>query len=171
MSTATRSWTPASFANLELAVDKRRQIASCFTRTRLILGGFVVLSAFFIAALVAAIVLGTNRNNKTDSGGGSVIPVNNDTTALPCLTQGCISAANHQLRSIDNSAYENRCTDFFSYACGGWRQTHPIQSFDVERTIISDILNQRDNDIDRLLDSPIVRVADDSWEFKLKVSL
>ena len=86
-----------------------------------------------------------------------------------CLNRGCLSAATHQLRSMDNSTYANRCLDFYHYACGGWQQSHPIQAFHFERTILGDIIDQRNADIERLLNSPVSRLSPQSWEWKVKV--
>lgn len=87
-----------------------------------------------------------------------------------CLSDGCLSAASYQLRSMDKNVSSKICTDFYSYACGGWERTHSIQAFDVERTILGDILNRRDAEIERLLSEPIARPLATSWEYKLKVS-
>ena len=70
---------------------------------------------------------------------------------------------------MDNGASANLCTDYYAYACGGWHRTHPMQSFDVERTIVSDMIGRRDAEIERLLNAPLSRAQKTSWEYKLKV--
>ena len=118
------------------------------------LGFFVLLS---IALIISLIVQARKNDDKTTG---------NDY----CLTEGCLSAASYQLRSMDQQASSNLCTDFYSYACGSWQRTHPILSFDVERTILGDILYRREFDIQRLLESPIIRSSPTSWEYKIKVN-
>ncbi|CAF0773808.1 unnamed protein product [Adineta steineri] len=136
---------------------------SRITRTHVIITAFIVLGLLSFSLLITAIVQAHNRGQNTNTNTDTVIDKNGS-----CLTQGCISAANYQLRSIDSTASSSICTDFYKYACGGWKQTHFMQSNDVERTIIGDILNRRDADIERLLDAPIPQSNPQSWEYKLK---
>jgi hypothetical protein len=66
---------------------------------------------------------------------------------------------------MDRTTSDNHCTDFYNYACGGWQQTHQIQSFNTERTILGNIINQkRDVEIERLLNSPKSRISSQIWE-------
>ena len=115
------------------------------TRTRLYLIGYVFLGLLSLSLLIAVIVQGHKSKSQPND---STIP-----STDACLTDGCISAATYQLRSMDTSLASNLCSDFYKYACGGWERTHPIQSYEVER----------------LLNSPIVQVGDHSWEYKVKV--
>ena len=46
-------------------------------------------------------------------------------TAL-CLTPTCITVASMLINSMDTSV--DPCTDFYSYACGGWIDKHVIPS-------------------------------------------
>jgi len=130
------------------------------TRTHLLIIGLIFFGLLSFTLLTTLIiqVQKPQQNDKTNT--------NNDEY---CLTEGCLSAATYQLNSMDSTASSNLCTDFYTYACGGWQKTHPIQSFDVERTILGDIINQRDMDIERLLNAPISRISPSSWEYKLKV--
>jgi hypothetical protein len=130
---------------------------SRITSKHLLILGVTLLSLLSLGLLITVIIQAQKTNhNHTDSDDY-------------CLTEGCLSAATYQLNSLDRSASANLCTDFYTFACGGWQKTHPIQSFDVERTILGDIISQRDQDIERLLNAPISRLSPRSWEYKLKV--
>jgi hypothetical protein len=118
----------------------------------------IIFGILSLSLLITVIVLVQNRRQK-----------DNTNTDDLCLTQGCLSAAAYQLHSMDSTASSNLCTDFYTYACSGWRQTHSIQSFDVERTILGDIIDRRDIEMERLLDAPVSRPTPQSWEYKLKV--
>ncbi|CAF5124842.1 unnamed protein product, partial [Rotaria magnacalcarata] len=124
-------------------------------------GTLIFLGVLSLALIITVIVQARNRAKYDNTN-------KNKNENDVCLTQGCISAATHQLRSIDSAVSSNLCKDFYTYACGGWQKTHPIQSFDVERTILGDIINRRDTEIERLLDSPIIRSDQRSWEYKVK---
>ncbi|CAF3376068.1 unnamed protein product [Rotaria socialis] len=133
------------------------------TSGRVFFGTFIFLGVLSLALLITVIVQARN-NGKNDNTNNN----KNENKNEVCLTQGCISAATHQLRSADSTVASNLCKDFYTYACGGWQKTHPIQSFDVERTILGDIIDRRDMEIERLLDSPIIRSNERSWEYKVK---
>ncbi|CAM4941895.1 unnamed protein product [Rotaria socialis] len=133
------------------------------TFQRVFFGTFIFLGVLSLALLITVIVQARN-NGKNDNTNNN----KNENKNEVCLTQGCISAATHQLRSADSTVASNLCKDFYTYACGGWQKTHPIQSFDVERTILGDIIDRRDMEIERLLDSPIIRSNERSWEYKVK---
>ncbi|CAF1007427.1 unnamed protein product, partial [Rotaria magnacalcarata] len=124
-------------------------------------GTLIFLGVLSLALIITVIVQARNRAKYDNTN-------KNKNENDVCLTQGCISAATHQLRSIDSAVSSNLCKDFYTYACGGWQKTHPIQSFDVERTILGDIIDRRDTEIERLLDSPIIRSNQRSWEYKVK---
>ena len=138
--------------------SKVGSFCSRLNRGHLTVAGLVFLALFSVALLITVIVQ-AKRGVKTT----------NATVEQYCLTRGCLSAAAHQLRSMDVAASTGICTDFYTYACGNWQQTHPIQSFDVERTILNDIIDRRDEDIERLLDAPISRPDPKGWEWKVKV--
>ncbi|CAF1196744.1 unnamed protein product [Rotaria sordida] len=133
-------------------------ICNRITSRNLLIVAFVFLGLLSFSLLITVIVQ-ARKNHETNH------ETNNNEL---CLTRGCISAATHQLRSIDNTVLSNLCTDFYTYACGNWIKTHPIQSFDVERTILGDIIDRRNFEIERLLDAPISRTNERSWEYKLK---
>ena len=175
------SLTPTTFVGLE-PVNQVQSFCGRITRVQWIVVGFVLLSLLSLSLLIAVIVQARqhasekspnptiNPSSPSPSPSlSSTTPSSNQTNIQYCLNRGCLSAAAHQLRWIDSDAWANRCNDFYQYACGKWQRTHPIQSFDVERTVLGDILDQRDWDVERLLDSPIVRNDPDGWEWKLKV--
>lgn len=137
-----------------------RKNCSKLTRIHLLIIAVVLLSLLSVGLLVGLIVQRTKSSSSSSTD-----------KITYCLTDGCLSAASYQIRSMDKNASSTICTDFYSYACGGWQRTHPIQSFDVERTPLGDIINRRDADIERLLSEPIRRPNAVSWEYKLKVSL
>ncbi|CAF3289761.1 unnamed protein product [Rotaria socialis] len=123
--------------------------------------GLIFLGLLSTALLITVIVQATNhKKNNNDNGSSDVNQY--------CQNRGCLSAATHQLRSLDKAASADRCTDFYKYACGVWQQTHPIESFETERTVLGDIINRRNADIERLLDSPVSRGSPISWEWKVK---
>jgi hypothetical protein len=154
---------PVIFANVE-SNGRVGTFFSRITRAHLIITAFIFLGLLSLSLLITVIVQAQNprQNDNTNSNDNT----NNNEF---CVTEGCISAAAYQLRSIDSTASSNLCTDFYTYACGGWQQTHPIQSHEVERTILEDILYQRSAEIERLLDAPISRSDPNSWEYKIKV--
>lgn len=173
------SRTQATFVGLE-RINQTRAFCSRVTRTQWAIVGFVVLSLFSLSLLITVIVQAKNTTSEKSSEPTTITTLStispmttssssNQSDIEYCLNRGCLSAATHQLRSIDPDAWPNRCTDFYQYACGNWQRSHPIQSFDVERTIIGDILDRRDWNIERLLNSPIIRNSETSWEWKLKV--
>ncbi|CAF1521815.1 unnamed protein product [Adineta ricciae] len=129
------------------------------TRAHLIIGGLILLGILSLSLLITVIVqAATHRKETTDTTSNSEL----------CLTRGCLAAASHQMRSIDKTAWNDRCTNFYQYACGTWEQSHPIQSFEVERTILGDLIERRNEDIERLLDAPVSRSTERSWEWKVK---
>ncbi|CAF3666159.1 unnamed protein product [Rotaria sp. Silwood1] len=136
--------------------------SSRITSKHLYIIAFIFLGLLSFSLLITVIVQARKNNNNTNIDTSYVN--NNDL----CLTRGCISASTHQLRSINSIASSNLCTDFYTYACDGWVKTHPIQSYDVERTILGDIINRRDFELERLLDAPILRTDERSWEYKIK---
>ncbi|CAF3024909.1 unnamed protein product [Rotaria sp. Silwood2] len=125
---------------------------SRINRRHLIGASLIFLGLLSTALLITVIVQAKNRGQSNEY----------------CINRGCLSASTHQLSFMDTTALADRCTDFYKYACGGWQQTHPIQYFDTERTILSDIIVRRDADIERLLNSPISRESEKSWEYKVK---
>lgn len=133
---------------------------SRITRLHLLIIGIVVLGLLSLGLLVTVIVQAKSSRETSSP----------ETKNDYCLNDGCLSAATYQLRSMNKNASASRCTDFYRYACGGWEEKHVILSSDVERTILGDVLNRRDADIERLLNSPISRMERDGWEYKLKVS-
>ncbi|CAF2745203.1 unnamed protein product [Rotaria sp. Silwood2] len=149
---------------------KIRTFLSHITSRHRIIIAFVFLGLLSLSLLIAVIVQA--RSNGKNDNNIDTNTISSTTTAMNkieyCLTPGCISAAAHQLRSINSTASSNLCTDFYTYACGNWIKTHPIQSYDVERTILGDIIDHRDFEIERLLDAPIIRTNKRSWEYKLK---
>ena len=42
------------------------------------------------------------------------------------MTKECVTLASNVLNYMDPSV--DPCTDFYSYACGGWQKNHPIPS-------------------------------------------
>ena len=131
-------------------------VCSQITRAHLIAAGLIFLSLLSVALLITVVVQ-ARRGGKGD-----------DAKAY-CLDRGCLAAVSHQLRSVDESAAPERCKDFYKYACGRWQRTHPIESSEIERTILGDLTNRRDMEIESLLDSPITSPDSKSWEWKLKV--
>ena len=140
--------------------EKLGAFCNCINRRHLIGVALMLLGLLSLSLLIAVIIQTANPEHNNND--------NNDDQY--CLTQGCLSAATHQLRFIDSTVTSTeRCTDFYKYACSGWERTHSIQSFDTERTILGDMINRRDRDIERLLNSPIARLTLKSWERKVKV--
>ena len=135
--------------------DNTRRCSTRIERGHVLILAFILLGLLSLSLLITAIVQRRHSSAvaKEDY----------------CLTRGCLSAASYQLRSMDSGASANLCTDFYAYACGGWHRTHPIQSFDVERTILGDMNDRRDTEIERLLNAPSSRPEKTSWEYKLKV--
>ncbi|CAF3418992.1 unnamed protein product [Rotaria sp. Silwood1] len=131
---------------------------SRINRRHLIGAALILLGLLSTALLITVIVQAKHRRQNNT----------NNVVNSYCVNRGCLSAATHQLNFMDPTAFADRCTDFYKYACGGWQQTHPIQSFDTERTILNDIIARRDVDIERLLDSSISRGSQKSWERKVK---
>lgn len=125
-------------------------------RTRVLIVTIVLLGLLSIALLITVIVQATKTT------------ANNDSKTE--ITDEIISAAAHQISAFDRNASSDLCTDFYSYACGTWQRTHPIQDEGVERTIIGDILLRRDNEIERLLTGPIVSSSARQWQYKIKVN-
>ncbi|CAM4988346.1 unnamed protein product, partial [Rotaria socialis] len=94
------------------------------TSGRVFFGTFIFLGVLSLALLITVIVQARN-NGKYDNTNNNNNNNNNNNTNEICLTQGCISAATHQLRSADSTVASNLCKDFYTYACGGWQKTHP----------------------------------------------
>ncbi|CAF0937244.1 unnamed protein product [Didymodactylos carnosus] len=84
-----------------------------------------------------------------------------------CVSNGCIAAAAHQSLFIDKNV--EPCDNFFRYACGNWLKTRDYKSFEVERTVIGDIVNEIDSEMEVLLDGPVNEINKASWEWKIKV--
>lgn len=145
-----------------LGLQPEGKIRKFFNRKHLFIIGFIFFVLLSITLSIILIIEKVNHKKENDN------KSDNDNY---CLNQGCLSAATYQLNLIDFTASSNLCTDFYTYACGSWQKTHPIQSFDIERTILGDIINQRDSELERLLNTPISRSSPRSWEYKLKVCL
>uniref|UniRef100_A0A4D5R8Y8 Neprilysin n=1 Tax=Scolopendra viridis TaxID=118503 RepID=A0A4D5R8Y8_SCOVI len=120
--------------------NKHETNNSCWTnRTRTekrLLLWVLVLIPIVIALVIAVAVISNDYNKlKLQQGGqeGTVTEVNG--TDL-CVTPECINAAAILLNSVNLSV--NPCNDFYTFACGGWMENHPIPdeksrigSFDV----------------------------------------
>lgn len=156
---STRSRTV--FANLEMA-NPEPKVTKRPNTLWLMLFGFITVIALSLATLIVVVVQGKCRNEIYQT-------IVGDNSTQACQTRGCILSAAHQLRWIDESMSQDRCENFFRYACTNWLRTHPFLSHNAERTIFSDILDQRDLNIQRLLDTPIIRNQPETWEYKIKV--
>lgn len=170
------------------SIEQNGTFFSRVDRNHIIGAVLVILGLLSIIFLTVAVVQGKDRENNNDFNNNPSTATsrpppptttdnptttnnNNSESDQYCLSQGCLAGATHQMRFMNRTLFSDRCTDFYKYACGNWRQARPIQSYDPERTVLDDIITRRDGEIKRLLDSPVSRVSVSSWEWKIKVRI
>lgn len=80
-----------------------------------------------------------------------------------CFTPECLEAAGYVISSINTTAQP--CDNFYQYACGLWEYSHPLNSNQKSRTVHTNIHDQNQEKILRVLESSL----ETNWTMEQKM--
>ncbi|XP_060561809.1 endothelin-converting enzyme homolog isoform X3 [Ruditapes philippinarum] len=83
-----------------------------------------------------------------------------------CLTPTCITVASMLINSMDTSV--DPCSDFYSYACGGWIDKHVIPSGHARWSTFGELWKSNQEVMKRVIERPINSTQSDA-EIKAKL--
>lgn len=83
-----------------------------------------------------------------------------------CVSAPCLKSASYVVGNMNQSV--NPCTNFYQYACGGYRKSNPLDSETNSKTIYSKIYYENEEKLKKILESPVVNGNENSAEKKLK---
>lgn len=123
-------------------------------------GKSIILGIVVAFLLVTCIVLSSLLISRTST-------LNSLSNNEPCRTDACLEAAAWMIRNVNKSV--EPCEDFYQYACSNWDGTDilPVKNYD-EKTVYDDLLMRNENKLRRILESPVDRTNEYSYERKIK---
>ncbi|ESO95504.1 hypothetical protein LOTGIDRAFT_85938, partial [Lottia gigantea] len=83
-----------------------------------------------------------------------------------CITPDCLKSGAFIQNSLNISV--DPCQDFYNYACGSFKETHPLEPGSTYRTVVSEIYDSNQQKLKRVLDVPVQRKGINSAEQKAK---
>ena len=82
-----------------------------------------------------------------------------------CVSESCLKSSSYVVLGMNKTV--NPCDNFYQYACGNWAGRHPVDSDYYQRDVFSNIYNENEDKIRKMVESKLSR--DDEWSSERKV--